>query len=90
MPRSTKPSRSDLERLRDLPTWTNILLTDDTPIRWTTEPGDPAPGDELTGRLVIGEEEQLVIDLCGTAATNLLTVLAGAHHQANIPLPPDT
>lgn len=64
----------------DLPTWTNVLVTDDTPIRWTTEPGEPRPGDELAGRLVIGHEEQLVIDMCGTAATKLLAVLVSAHH----------
>lgn len=65
---------------RDLPTWTNVLITDDTPIRWTTEPGDPCPGDELAGRLVIGQEDQLVIDMCGTAVTRLLAVLVAVHH----------
>lgn len=69
---------------RDLPTWTNVLITDDTPIRWATEHGDPSPGDELTGRLVIGDEDQLTIDLCGTAATKLLAVLAGAHHGTDL------
>lgn len=66
--------------LRDLPTWSNVLVTDETPIRWTTEPGDPWPGDELAGRLVIGTEDQLVIDMCGTAVTKLLAVLVTAHH----------
>lgn len=65
---------------RDVPTWTNVLVTDDMPIRWTTEPGEPWPGDELAGRLVIGHEEQLVIDMCGTAVTKLLAVLVAAHH----------
>lgn len=69
---------------RDVPTWTNVLITDDMPVRWATEPGDPHPGDELAGRLVIGEEEQLTIDLCGTAATKLLAVLAEAHHGAGV------
>lgn len=85
---STVPARPDGEQ-RDLPTWTNVLLTDDTPIRWATEPGEPEPGDELAGRLVIGQEEQLIIDLCGAAATNLLAVLVRAHHDANTPLPRD-
>lgn len=89
MPRRTNPPRPDHGAPRDLPTWTNILLTDDTPIRWTTEPGAPAAGDELTGRLVIGEEDQLILDLCGTAATNLLTILADVHRTANVTLPSD-
>lgn len=66
--------------IRDLPTWTNVLITDDVPIRWATEPGRPDPGDELAGRLIIGEEEQLTLELCGTAATKLLAVLVAAHH----------
>lgn len=65
---------------RDVPTWMNVLITDDMPIRWATEPGKPHPGDELAGRLVIGDEDQLIIDLCGTAATKLLAALAEAHH----------
>lgn len=65
---------------RDLPTWTNVLITDDMPMRWTTEAGEPSLGDELAGRLVIGHEEQLVIDMCGTAVTKLLAVLVAAHH----------
>lgn len=65
---------------RDVPTWTNVLVTDDMPIRWATEAGEPSPGDELAGRLVIGHEEQLVIDMCGTAVTKLLAVLVAAHH----------
>lgn len=89
MPRhSTVPALPDGQP-RDLPTWMNVLVTEEMPIRWATEAGEPAPGDELAGRLVIGQEEQLVIDLCGTAATNLLTVLADIHREANIPLPPD-
>jgi len=70
------------DRLCDLPTWTNILVTDETPITWVTEAGTPEPGDELAGRLVIGEEQQLIIDLCGTAVTNLLAVLAEARRGA--------
>lgn len=69
---------------RDLPTWTNVLITDDMPIRWATEHGEPSPGDELAGRLVIGDEEQLTIDLCGTAATRLLAVLVAAHHGTDL------
>lgn len=84
---STVPARPDGEP-RDLPAWTNVLLTDDTPIRWATEPGEPEPGDELAGRLVIGHEEQLIIDMCGTAVTSLLTALVRVHHDASIPLPP--
>lgn len=84
--RSTVPVPSNGEP-RDLPTWTNTLVTDDTPIRWTTEPGEPKPGDELAGRLVIGNEEQLIIDMCGTAATKLLAVLVGAHHGTDILAP---
>lgn len=87
MPQRMEPHRPDISEPGDLPTWTNILLTDDMPIRWVAEAGEPHPGDELTGRLVIGQEEQLIIDLCGTAVTNLLTVLARVHHDANIPLP---
>lgn len=36
---------------------------------------------------MIGEEDQLIIDVCGTAVTNLLTILAGVHREANVPLP---
>ena len=86
--RNTVPALPDGEP-HDLPTWTNLLLTEDTPIRWSTDPGTPEPGDELAGRLVIGREDQLIIDLCGTAVTNLLIVLVRAHHDANAPLPPD-
>lgn len=71
----------------DLPMWANILLTGEMPIKWATEDGEPAPGDELVGQLVIGNEEQLIIDMCGTAATNLLAVLIAAHRDANVPLP---
>lgn len=80
MPSGREPIPSGAPR--DVPTWTNVLITDDMPIRWTTEPGAPNPGDELTGRLVIGEEDQLIIDLCGTAATNLLAVLTEAHRDS--------
>lgn len=91
MPRRTKPGPASAEDAkerpdnppgaepRDVPTWTNVLVTDDMPMRWTTEDGDPHPGDEMAGRLVIGHEDQLVIDMCGTAATKLLQVLATAH-----------
>lgn len=80
MPRRTEVGLDFFTKPRDLPTWTNVLITDDMPIRWITEPGEPWPGDELAGRLVFGQEEQLVIDLCGTAVTKLLAVLVAAHH----------
>lgn len=92
MPRRIRPGRDSAEDMekrshgapddapRDVPTWTNVLVTDDMPIRWTTEDGDPPLGDELAGRLIIGHEDQLVIDMCGTAATKLLHVLATAHN----------
>lgn len=86
--RSSGPALPDGEP-RDLPTWMNVLVTEEMPIRWATEAGEPAPGDELAGRLVIGQEEQLVIDLCGAAATNLLAVLVQAHDDADVPLSPD-
>ena len=68
---------------QDVPTWTNVLITDYMPIRWATEPGTPDPGDELTGHLVIGTEEQLTIDLSGTTATRLLAVLLSVHQGAD-------
>lgn len=60
-----------------------MLVTDDMPIRWTAEDGDPWPGDELAGRLIIGDEDQLIIEMCGAAATKLLAVLVVAHHDRN-------
>lgn len=66
----------------DLPTWTNVLVIGETPINWSTDPGEPEPGDELAGRLVFGSEQQLVIDMCGSAVTNLLAVLARVQDSA--------
>lgn len=71
----------------DVPVWANILVTDDMPIRWDFEDGEPEHGGELAGKLRIGEEEQVIIDMCGSAATGLLKVLIVAHLDAGVRLP---
>lgn len=86
MARSVEP-RDPATGGGDLPMWVNTLITGDTPIRWRTEDGEPPPGEELAGRIMIGHEEQLVVDVCGTAATNLLAVLIAVHRDAVVPVP---
>lgn len=86
MAERVKPRRSVVNE-SDVPVWANILVTDEMPILWDFEDGEPEPGGELAGRLRIGEEEQVVIDMCGSAATGLLKVLIVAHLDADVRLP---
>lgn len=76
-------------RAHEVPTWTNALVSDDMPIAWNTADADPYECGEPAGRLVFGKNERITIDLCGTAASRLLTILICAHLQADIPLPPE-
>jgi len=91
MVRPITPCRSDGDThggtSSDVPTWTNVLITDDMPVQWATDAGEPEAGDELAGRLIIGTGQQLIIDLCGAAATNLMAALFEAHHEARMSLP---
>lgn len=80
-------TRESVIRECDVPIWANILLDDEMPIRWTPEDAEDRVDDQLEGQLIIGEEQQIIIDTCGTAATNLLKVLIQAHRDANLPVP---
>lgn len=73
----------------DVPIWANILIAGDMPIVWESEEGEIVPGNEPAGRIVIGSEEQVKIDLCGGAVARLLKVVAGAYREAGVPLPAD-
>ena len=63
----------------DVGTWTNVYLPDGTPVRNAKDAVIPGPGERTRGerpvRLVIGERDELVIDMSESMARSLATVL---------------
>lgn len=77
----------DVEEVPDgeLGTWTNVAVTNGTPIRWNTDRGNRDTCEELVGRLVIGAREQLVLDMSGSAVAKMLTVLLPVQQDLGCP-----
>lgn len=72
-----------------LDAWANFYVRDGTPVRWVSEVGeaeDPAVCDAGV-RLVIGAQEELVLDMSRSMAAVLVAALGSARLHADLAIP---